>query len=117
MQPGKGVNFLLEAFVIFAVLGSLTAMSLPYIGKLVGRGHIESRSAEYHSIRTAVTAMLSESRMGTLYPVGPTADMETVKTTDQPPLVLSDFLNSAHGNLAGYNYTFSENGTVTQESP
>ena len=36
--------------------------------------------------------MLTESDTGTLKPVGPTADMSQVQTSDMPLLVLADYL-------------------------
>jgi hypothetical protein len=119
MQQYKGLNLFLEVFVVITVLGSLTAISLPYIGKLADKGRTESRLAELHNIQTAVLEMLSDSHTGTLKETSPTADMSQVKTTDQSPIFLSDYLQGLRGTylISGYRYAFAANGTVTQEIP
>lgn len=119
MQERKGVFFFLETFVVVAILGTLTAVAIPSIGKLVNEGKTESCEAELHNIQTAVTEMLSDSCAGTLVPVGPVEDMSQVRTTDAPPLVLADYLlRLDEGSTStGRSYTFSANGTVDQILP
>lgn len=113
------MGYFLEAFVVIAILGTLSAIAIPRIGHLINEGKVESCESELHNIQTAVTEMLSDSITGTLKPVGPTADMRLVQTTDTQPLVLTDYLNGlSKGSIeSGCTYTFTAHGKVTQTYP
>ncbi|MFH1651281.1 MAG: hypothetical protein ABID87_04180 [Chloroflexota bacterium] len=104
---------------MFAIMGSLSAAATPYVGTLTTRGKVEASELEYHNVQTAVTAMLSESDTHTLIAVGPTDDMNLVRTTDQPPLVLSDYLLGHKGIhvRSSSRYTFTASGTVIPDFP
>jgi type II secretory pathway pseudopilin PulG len=119
MQEKKVVNVFLEIFLVVTILGTLSAVAFPSIGKMFNRGKVESSETELHNIRTAVIAMLCESAAGTLQPVGPTADMNQVRTSDTPPLVLADYLWGLNdGSLKlRCTYAFTADGTVTQVLP
>jgi type II secretory pathway pseudopilin PulG len=119
MQERKNAAFFFETFLIVAILGTLTAVAMPNIGKMVNKGKIESHDAEFHNIHTAVTEMLSDSHTGILAPVGPTNNMSHVQTTDTPPLVLANYLIGLdEGSIkTGCNYTFYTDGTVNQILP
>lgn len=119
MQEREGLGFFLETVVVVAILSILSAVAIPNIGQLVGKGKIESYESEFHNIQTAVTEMLFESATGTLEPVGPTADMSQVRTADTPPLVLTDYLIGLDETSArsGCTYTFTADGTVAQTPP
>jgi len=119
MQDRAASGFFLEAVAVVAILGLLSAVAIPNIGQLVGKGKVESGESEYHNIQTAVIEMLTDSATGTLQPVGPTADMGQVRTSDTPPLVLTDYLLGIDGTSvrSGCTYTFAADGTVTQIPP
>jgi Tfp pilus assembly protein PilE len=118
MQNRPGMGYFLEALVVVAVLGILSAVALPNIGKLVNKGKVESYGSELHNIQTAVVEMLSDSLNGTLKPVGPTANLSQVQTSDAPSLVLTDYLGLNGGLIkSGCMYAFTANGTVTQTYP
>ena len=119
MQERTASGFFLEAVVVVAILGTLSAIAIPNIGQLIGKGKIGSYGTEFRNIQTAVTEMLTESITGTLKPVGPTADMNQVQTSDTSPLMLADYLAGLNENSVktGCNYTFAADGTVTQIPP
>jgi type II secretory pathway pseudopilin PulG len=119
MQEKQTAGIFLEIFVVLAILGTLSAVAIPRIGQMIGKAGASSREAELHNIQTAVVQMLVDSDTGALEPVGPTADMSEVRTTDTPPLVLRDYLRLADGNLltSGYSYTFTADGEVKQIPP
>jgi type II secretory pathway pseudopilin PulG len=119
MQNRQVVGYFLEAFVVIAILGTLSAIAIPQISHLVNEGKTESYESELHNIQTAVTEMLSDSMTGILRPVGPTADMSQVQTTDTPPLVLTNYLTRLGENSikSGCTYTFTAHGKVTQKYP
>jgi type IV pilus assembly protein PilA len=112
---------LIELLVVVAILGVLAAVAIPNVGKFIGQGQTEAYETELHNIQTAVMAMLADSSTGALTPVTtPTADMDTVQTTDTTPLVLSDYMAglNADGTVkTGATYTFTADGTVTQTTP
>lgn len=120
---------LVELLVVIAIVGVLAAVVVPNVGKFIGRGRTESYAAELNNVRTAVMAMLTESKTGQLTPVTTaTTDMETVVTTDSTALKLSDYLTGLGDDpdtpgpettcvMLGCSYTFAADGTVTQTTP
>jgi len=119
MQEKAGLGFFYETVAVVVILGILAAVAIPDIGRMVGKSKSESYESELHHIQTAVTQMLTDSATGALQPVGPTADMGQVKTSDTPPLVLTDYLHGLDENSvrSGCNYIFTANGTVAQMLP
>lgn len=119
MREKQGAGLFIEIFVIMAILGVLSAIAIPNVGQLISKGRLESGDSELHNIQTAVVEMLAESSTGTLEPVGPTADMSKVRTSDTPPLVLTDYLIGLdEGSVKlEYTYAFAADGTVTQMRP
>ncbi|MFC1941616.1 Tfp pilus assembly protein FimT/FimU [Chloroflexota bacterium] len=119
MQEKAGAGYFIEIVVVVALLGALSAIAIPHINHLFGKGKTESYDSELHNIQTAVTAMQVESAAGILITVGPTADMSQVQTIDAPPLKLTDFLYSLDDTLirSGCTYTFNADGTVIQTPP
>ena len=119
MQQKSAAVVLLEIFVVVAILGTLTAIAIPGIGKMINRGKDEARDLELRNIQTAVTLMLYDSAMGMLKPVGPTSDMSLVLTRDTPPLVLTDYLQGLEDDRlkTDCTYNFTADGTVIQVLP
>jgi type II secretory pathway pseudopilin PulG len=119
MQEKNVASLFLEIFVVVAILGTLSAIAIPRVGQMLNKGKVESQESELHNIQTAVTEMLFDSITMTLQPVGPTANMSQVRTTDSPPLVLADYLLSLKVDLVRLRctYTFTADGTVKQLLP
>ena len=119
MQEKQGAGFFLEALVVVAILSVLSAIAMPNVGQLINKGKIESYQSEYSNIKIGVTEMLTKSTVGTLKPVGPTADMSQVQTSDTPPLVLADYLVGLNETSvkSGCTYIFTADGTVAQIPP
>lgn len=119
MEQKQVAGLFLEIFAVVAVLGSLAAVAIPQVFHMVDTSKAESREIELHNIQTAVTEMILDSYDGKLIPVGPTADMNQVLTSDSSPLVLADYLTGAEmGRLKlGCTYLFSADGTVSQLLP
>lgn len=119
MQERTPSGFFIEIVVVVAILGFLSAIAIPNIGHLVNKSKIKSYESEFHNIQTGVTEMLADSATGIIKPVGPTADMSQVQTSDTPPLILTDYLTGLDGILvkSGCTYTFAADGTVTQIPP
>lgn len=119
MQKKRKIGFILEAIVVFILIAVLSSVAVPRIGRVVDDEQGESRAEELDYIQAAVTAMLEASPSGALKPVGPTRDMNQVVTDDITPLVLASYLddNGAFTIESDCYYTFSADGTVTQECP
>lgn len=113
---------LIELLVVVAILGVLSAVAVPNIGKFMGKGKTESYAAELHNIQTAVLAMIADSTAGRLdQAYGPPAinDMGTV-SADGGNITLDSYITNLNGTLvrSGCTYTFSQDGkVVTQVTP
>lgn len=112
---------LIELLVVVAILGAITAVAVPNVGKFIGKGRAEAYATELHNIQTGVMSMMAESTTGALTAVAtPTTDMDTVQTTDTTPLVLSAYLTGlkADGTVkSSATYTFTADGKVAQTIP
>ena len=118
MQERKAAGFVLEIFVVVAILGTLSAIAIPRVGQMMAKTEAIAQESELHNIQTAVVEMLHDSDTHTLEPVGPTTDMNEVLTSDTPPLILADYLDKDGGSLSsGCSYTFDAQGNVTQTLP
>ncbi len=115
----KATGFIIETFAVLSILGILAAVALPNVGEMIERSMTASSDSEFHNVRTAVIEMLYDSSTGALVPVGPTADTSEVRTSDTPPLVLTDYLiGQDTGSIILDNmYSFAVDGTVTQIEP
>jgi type II secretory pathway pseudopilin PulG len=119
MQDKQVGGFFLIIFAALAVLGILSAIAIPNVGRMIDKSRVAARATEFHNIQTAVTEMLYDSACRALEPVGPTADMRLVRTRDAAPLVLADYLFNVRGNplKSGCTYEFTADGTVVQIMP
>jgi type II secretory pathway pseudopilin PulG len=119
MQQKQLAGFFLEIFVVVAILGTLAAVAIPHVVQMVSKADTVSHQSEFQNIQTAVVEMLYDSVTGILEPVGPTTDMNEVRTSDDPPLVLTDYLSGPEtGSLSsGCYYVFTADGTVMQILP
>jgi type II secretory pathway pseudopilin PulG len=119
MQEKQAAGFFLEICIFVALLATLLAVAIPQVGRMVGKAEAGAQESEFHNIQTAVVEMLYDSPSGTLEPVGPTADMSKVRTSDSPPLVLTDYLHGPEAGLlqSGRSYIFTVDGTVIQVLP
>jgi len=111
---------LIELLVVIAILGILASVAIPRLVEFADRGRPETAATELYNIQHAVWAMLTESETATLTPVSDVTDMDNVVTTDSTPLVLSDYLTGLEedGTLKTFfTYSFTANGTVTQNTP
>ena len=110
---------LIELLVVVAILGVLSAVAVPNVGKFISVGKNESYETELHNIQTAVMAMLAESTAGQLDAAyNNVSDMDLVQT-DSGSLALSSYLTglNADGTVkTGCTYTISQDGGVIIQS-
>ena len=52
---------LVELLIVIAILGVLTAVAVPNVGRFMGRGEVESANTEYSTLQTAVMAMVADA--------------------------------------------------------
>lgn len=108
---------LIEVLVVVAILGILAGVVIPSVGLYTSAADDESGMTELHNVRTALTAMLSDARIGTI--TNPimvaTNDLSGCSTvTNGFTYPLSDYLTGADD--MAYQYTISALGTVSQTS-
>jgi len=52
---------LVELLIVIAILGVLTAVAVPNVGRFMGRGEVESANTEYSTLQTAVMAIVADA--------------------------------------------------------
>ena len=121
LRPKHSKGFtLIEVLVVIAILGALAGVAIPRLAEFADSGRPETAATELDNIQSAVWAMLTESTTGNLTAISDVTDMDTVVTTDSTPLLLSDYLTGleSDGTLkTDFTYSFTANGTVTQNIP
>ncbi len=110
---------MLEAIAVFVIMAVLSSIAVPKIEEMINREQDDLRADEFITVKIAVTEMLAESTVKTLQPVNAVRDLTQVRTTDSPPLILADYLDTDDMRSAelGCTYTFTAGGDVTQECP
>jgi hypothetical protein len=115
IQEAQNAAVFLKIFAVLAVLGVLAAFAVSHVGQMTARARAIARQIEYDNIQVAVVEMLYVSGTSTLVPTGPVKDLGQVVTSDNPPLVLTDYLGSNYKNAKlGCSYNFASDGTVVQ---
>ena len=119
MQEKALASVFLEIFVVTVIIAVLAAVAIPNVERMVNAGERKAGEAELHDIQSAVAEMMFDSATGALVPVGPTSDLDRVRTCDTPPLRLVDYLPPADAAGAGRDcsYAFTADGTVIQCLP
>jgi hypothetical protein len=119
MPRKRKIRFILEAIIVFVFVAALSSIAVPEIEQMINNDQEELRVQELNDIQGAVAEMLADSPSGSLIPVGPTRDMEQVRTSDAIPLILENYLSS-NGDFtikSDCYYIFTIDGQVTQNCP
>jgi len=94
---GEKGFILVELLIVIAILGVLTAVAVPNIGKFIGTGTEEAAKTELHNVQLAVVAYMADN------------DGTVPANTD----ALADYL---YGSLEGTYTIDATDGTVIQTS-
>jgi len=99
---------LVELLIVIAILGVLTAVAVPNIGRFMGRGEVEAANTEFNTLQTAVTAVIADAGRSdvTAGTISPESFSITVGTTSYD---LSDYVT---GTIKG-TYSIAADGTLT----
>lgn len=99
---------LVELLIVIAILGVLTAVAVPNVGRFMGRGEVESANTEYSTLQTAVMAIVADAgRSDVAAASGITSGSSiTVGTT---AYALSDYVT---GTIKG-TYSIDTDGVIT----
>lgn len=103
---------LIELLIVVAILGVLSAVVIPNVGRFLGRGETEARKAEYHNVASAVMAMMTDNNISTI-PNAITSSANATNALDAFPDTTSDWSDTdkltdptgvtyATGDKAGY---------------
>jgi hypothetical protein len=116
MEHKQAAWLIILIFVVMGILGALAAVAIPHTTEMAYASRAENRTLELYTVQAAVATMLSQSYAHQIQSIGPTVDLNLVRTTDVKPLVLADFLPDVKdGRLAsGYSYSFTSDGLVLQ---
>ena len=70
-KKGQKGFTLIELLIVVAILGILAAVVVPNVGRFLGRGEDEARSAELHDVATAVSGLMVDNNITTIpNPIG-----------------------------------------------
>jgi prepilin-type N-terminal cleavage/methylation domain-containing protein len=81
---------LIEMLVVVAILGVLSAVAIPNVGKFVGRGQVEKANTEFTTIQNAIATYQSDG-----YAITEELDAEAVSAIVRPYLqnpVIYDYI-------------------------
>ena len=98
---------LVELLIVIAILGVLTAVAVPNVGRFMGRGEVESANTEYSTLQTAVMAIVADAGRSDVQP-GAVVQGGSI-TVGGTAYALSDYVT---GTIKG-TYTVDANGVIT----
>ena len=116
MEHKQVAWFIIGIFMVLGIIGVLSSIAIPHTGEMAYASIAQDRTSELIMIQSAVAGMFCQSPSGQLQSIGPTADMNLVRTADAGALVLADFLPAVKDGClnSGYTYSFTADGFVLQ---
>ncbi len=110
---------LIELLVVVAILGVLSAVAFPNVGKFIHKGRVESYNAELHNLQTGVLAMMKDSDNATLDAAyAGVSDMDLV-TADDGTYMLSDYMTGLNPDgtvRTSCTYDISQDGGIIHQT-
>jgi hypothetical protein len=92
LQSKPAALYLTGLFAVVLLLGILAGIAIPHAAYLSYHAEADARNIELLKIQAAVGEMLRASPVGRVASVGLVKDLSLVRTQDNPPLLLTDFL-------------------------
>ena len=111
---------LIDLIVVIAIIGLIAGITVPNAARFLESGKNEAYETELLEVKTALGAMLRDSRTRQISSIGPTSFASSVTTTDITPLKLQDYMKSvtSEGKFkSGCTYIFGSDGSVSQFKP
>ncbi|MBI4334806.1 MAG: type II secretion system protein, partial [Chloroflexi bacterium] len=89
---------LIELLIVVAILGVLAAVTVPNVGRFLGRGETEARKTEKHNVQAGVTAMMTDNNI-TSIPNPITASASATNDMAAYPDTTSEWTGTPGGKL------------------
>jgi type IV pilus assembly protein PilA len=113
---------LIELLVVIGILGVLSVIAVPNVGKFINSGKDQAKATELHNVQTAVMAMMAEADTGLVdVPVAApgTADLDDVTSAKGlVTLHVSDYMTGLNADgttkIKGITYEITDVGKVIQ---
>jgi type IV pilus assembly protein PilA len=102
---------LVELLIVIAILGVLTAVAVPNVGKFMGRGEVESANTEYNTLQTAVMAIMADAGRSDVTAASDITQGSSI-TVGTTAYALSDYVT---GTIKG-TYSIADTGVLTGTS-
>ena len=102
---------LVELLIVIAILGVLTAVAVPNVGRFMGRGEVESANTEYSTLQTAVMAIVADAGRSDVA-AGTDITSGSSITVGGTAYALSDYVT---GTIKG-TYSIDTDGVITGTS-
>ncbi len=103
---------LIELLVVVSILGILTAIAIPNLGKFIGTGKVAAAATELANVQTAVIAAMADVKASTI--AGGTLSASAPDLVVEATTV-GKFLVGGVASLHGV-YTVKTSGEVVQDS-
>lgn len=105
---------LIELLVVVAILGILAAVAIPNVSKFVGQGKTEAGKTELYNVQLAVTAAMTDQKVGTIAGTAPFA-LDATNNITVSGTTVGAFIVGGNASLHGV-YSVTADGTVSQTS-
>ena len=99
---------LVELLIVIAILGVLTAVAVPNVGRFMGRGEVESANTEYSTLQTSVMAIIADAGRSDVAAATGITNGSSI-TVGGTAYALSDYVT---GTIKG-TYSISDQGVIT----
>jgi len=113
---------LVEMLIVIAILGVLSAVAVPNIGKFIDTGKNKAYETEKHSVEMAAMALIVDSISGEIDEISATATSDLSEFTSETldgTRTVADYMTGLTGTSVSSRctYTITHEGVVVQTPP